>query len=171
MAGRQAEINRKRELTIQADIKRLEIALVRRMQHQELLAAFLKTHSGPCILWTPSRGSEETAPLFAQRQQELDAYRVSHSRTWRLLRVQCRRAQRGPSHADPWKSQQMHQGQVREQRILLKPRMPEPCRRRKVREAQGYLPCQLIRTNICIFRSMLQTRPAASCSVACKLDF
>ena len=77
LAGRQAEINRKRELTMQADVKRLEISLAQRILHHDRLAAFLKTRNGPHILWTPATTSAETKSLFEDRQLELTAWKVT----------------------------------------------------------------------------------------------
>lgn len=77
MTGRQAEIERKIELTIAADVKRLEIALARRVLHSGKLSAFLKTRSGPPVLWLPAQQTATTAPLFQRRLADLDAWKVS----------------------------------------------------------------------------------------------
>lgn len=74
-AQRQAEIERKIELTIAADVKRLEIALARRVLHSGKLSAFLKTRSGPPVLWLPAQQTATTAPLFQRRLADLDAWK------------------------------------------------------------------------------------------------
>ncbi|KAK9824351.1 hypothetical protein WJX72_009608 [[Myrmecia] bisecta] len=75
-AERQADINRKRELNVLADVQRLKILIAKRILRHDKLAAFIKTKTGPPLLWAPARHNEATEALLAERQQEIADWKV-----------------------------------------------------------------------------------------------
>ncbi|KAK9803251.1 hypothetical protein WJX73_010049 [Symbiochloris irregularis] len=75
LAQRQAEINRKRELSMQVEIKRLEIALMQRIMLREQHVGFLKTTAGPPVMWLPSSVNATLQQLLDHRLSEFTGWK------------------------------------------------------------------------------------------------
>lgn len=76
VSNRQAEINKKRELSALADIKRLEIMTAERLQHRGTLANFIRTAATPPLHWLPAAHNEATEQLLDQQQDKLAEWKV-----------------------------------------------------------------------------------------------
>ncbi|KAK9858392.1 hypothetical protein WJX84_003918 [Apatococcus fuscideae] len=76
IAKRQAEIDKKRDLNAQADIKRLEIMVAQRIRHHVKLAQFLRTKAGPPLLWLPKTRLEATDALLEEQQTLLQLWQA-----------------------------------------------------------------------------------------------
>ena len=73
---RREEINKKRELEMQARAKKLEIGLAARITHHAKLFNFLKTSSGPSVLWLPAHISSGVQQMLEQRQADYQSWQV-----------------------------------------------------------------------------------------------
>ena len=73
---RREEINKKRELEMQARTKKLEIGLVARITHHAKLFNFLKTAAGPAVLWLPAHVSSGMQQLLDDRQADFQTWQV-----------------------------------------------------------------------------------------------
>ena len=73
---RQSEVNLKKELNMQAEVKRAEIALVQRVLHRSKIAKFIQTKAGPPLCWLPRKHSAATQTLLEQEQVKLEAFKV-----------------------------------------------------------------------------------------------
>lgn len=95
LAEKQAEINKKRELSALADIKRLEIMTAERLQHRGILANFIRTAATPPLHWLPAAHNDATERLMAQQQDKLAEWKAHE-----LLRLDVERkrilSQRAP---------------------------------------------------------------------------
>ena len=76
MVCRQAELNLKRELGMQADIKRAEINLVQRVVLRGKIANFIQTSAGPPLCWLPGKPNAATQQLLQKEQEKLEAFKV-----------------------------------------------------------------------------------------------
>lgn len=76
---RQAEINKKRDLAAQVDIKKLEIMVAQRIRHHVKLAQFLRTTAGPPLLWLPKSRLDATDKLLEKQQTILQLWQVQSS--------------------------------------------------------------------------------------------
>lgn len=72
------EIDKKRELAAKMDIKKLEIMVAQRIRHHVKLAQFLRTKSGPPLLWLPKSRLDATDKLLADQQTILQLWQVHH---------------------------------------------------------------------------------------------
>ena len=79
---RREEINKKRELEMQARAKKLEIGLAARITHHAKLFNFLKTAAGPSVLWLPAHISSGVQQMLEQRQSDFQ--------TWQACPARCR---------------------------------------------------------------------------------
>ena len=75
-ACRQSEVNKKRELNMQADVKRAEIACVHKILHRSKIANFIQTSASPPLCWLPGKHNTATQALLQQEQAKLDVYKV-----------------------------------------------------------------------------------------------
>lgn len=73
---RHTEINLKKELNMQADVKRAEIVLVQRLLRRKLLTNFIQTKAGPPLFWLPGKHNTTTQGLLQKEQEKLEAYKV-----------------------------------------------------------------------------------------------
>ncbi len=77
-ACRQSEINLKKELNMQAEVKRAEIALVQRVLHRSKVANFIQTSAGPPLCWLPGKHNAATQSLLQKEQEKLEDFKVRH---------------------------------------------------------------------------------------------
>lgn len=73
---RHTEVNLKKELNMQADVKRAEIVLVQRLLRRKLLTNFIQTKAGPPLFWLPGKHNTTTQSLLQKEQEKLEAYKV-----------------------------------------------------------------------------------------------
>lgn len=73
---RHTEVNLKKELNMQADVKRAEIGLVQRILRRTLLTNFIQTSAGPPLFWLPGKHNTATQSLLKKEQEKLEAYKV-----------------------------------------------------------------------------------------------
>lgn len=69
-------MNLKKELNMQADVKRAEIVLVQRVLRRKLMTNFIQTKAGPPLCWVPGRHNAATQSLLQKEQDKLGAYEV-----------------------------------------------------------------------------------------------
>ena len=73
---RQSEVNKKRELNMQAEVKRAEIAYVQKVLHRSKVANFIQTTASPPLCWLPGKPNAATQALLQQEQAKLDVFKV-----------------------------------------------------------------------------------------------
>ncbi|GAB4814850.1 hypothetical protein N2152v2_001896 [Parachlorella kessleri] len=73
---RMDEINRKREINMLSDIKRLELLYAEKLARHDRLSTFLKTKAGPSVYWCPKQHSHITLRLHEQQRQELQQWKA-----------------------------------------------------------------------------------------------
>ncbi len=82
-------MNLKRELNMQAEVKRAEIGLVQRVLHRSKIAKFIQTNAGPPLCWLPGKHNAATQSLLEKEQEKLEAFKVdmfcSSSRSYHLV--------------------------------------------------------------------------------------
>ena len=72
-------MNLKRELNMQAEVKRAEIGLVQRVLHRSKIANFIQTSAGPPLCWLPGKHNAGTQSLLQKEQGKLEAFKVQSS--------------------------------------------------------------------------------------------
>ena len=85
---RHTELNLKKELNMQADVKRAEIVLVQRVLRRTLLTNFIQTSAGPPLFWLPGKHNAATQSLLQKEQEKLEACKVQ-ALACQLLLLQC----------------------------------------------------------------------------------
>ena len=85
---RHTELNLKKELNMQADVKRAEIILVQRVLRRTLLTNFIQTNAGPPLFWLPGKHNAATQSLLQKEQEKLEAHKVQ-ALACQLLPLQC----------------------------------------------------------------------------------
>lgn len=76
---RQKEVIEQRRLTMEAEMKQLELQSARRVLRQETLSNFILTKTHPPLMWVPGTTSAATKSLLDARQTELTEWTVSTS--------------------------------------------------------------------------------------------
>ncbi|KAL0028450.1 hypothetical protein WJX77_007255 [Trebouxia sp. C0004] len=78
-AKRQTEMNLRRELNMQAEVKRAEIGLVQRVLHRSKIARFIQTNAGPPLCWLPGKHNAATQSLLEKEQEKLEAFKLEEA--------------------------------------------------------------------------------------------
>jgi len=73
---RMSEINKKRELDVQLQVKEKEIQVAQRITKEMELVKWLKTGTSPSLLWLPKAHNEDTRLLLEQRLVDVGAWEV-----------------------------------------------------------------------------------------------
>jgi len=80
-ACRVSEINRKRELDVQLQMKEKEIRVAEGIAKETGLAKWLKTGCSPPLMWLPRLHNQDTRLLLEQRLVDVGAWEVRPSTT------------------------------------------------------------------------------------------